>query len=169
MSVVSAASDESGCTFLQGSYHFTFLKLLKLNMPRSFGSMFTHFCSLSVRVAAVIYCAALDEFDMVCPEEPTKNKMEESLEVFEKVRSAAQRSSKSFFAHPQFRNKTRLSMETSSKISLSFCSSTSGIYLKRKWKRWTLAPFYPTTTLVTIMTKQLPLSRICICPSTFIF
>eukprot|EP01122_Echinamoeba_exundans_P012826 TRINITY_DN547_c0_g2_i1.p1 TRINITY_DN547_c0_g2~~TRINITY_DN547_c0_g2_i1.p1 ORF type:complete len:351 (-),score=76.80 TRINITY_DN547_c0_g2_i1:222-1274(-) len=36
-------------------------------------------------VAAVIYCAALDEFDMVCPEEPTKNKMEESLEVFEKI------------------------------------------------------------------------------------
>lgn len=42
-------------------------------------------------VAAVIYCAALDEFDMVCPEEPTKNKMEESLEVFEKVRHRMRR------------------------------------------------------------------------------
>jgi len=37
------------------------------------------------RVHAIIYVAALDEFDVVEPEEPSLSKMEESLAVFEKV------------------------------------------------------------------------------------
>lgn len=37
------------------------------------------------RTNSVIFCTALDEYDMLVPEDPSKNKMIESMEVFETV------------------------------------------------------------------------------------
>jgi len=66
--------------------HFTYAKfqwsLIDVGGQRSERRKWIHFFE---GVQAVIFCAALDEFDMVCPEEPSRNKMEESLEVFEKM------------------------------------------------------------------------------------
>jgi len=67
-------------------------------------------------VTAVIYCAALDEFDMVCPEDTSKNKMEESLEVFETMINSDFFKDKAFVL---FLNKMDLFKEKIATLNLS--------------------------------------------------